>query len=793
MSLTDLHEADRAAAADEEEVEVLATGALVADDADRLVRSAPGPAPEEPGPDLPPLRVDLRPALAAGLSSVAAGLVVGGIFGSWGARLLGAFAALVGAGWALLAARSARSSAMQAGLPVLLLVLSGLLLVPAPGGPGALPSLVADAIRAGRALRPPVPFDPGWRVIIVFVIGTVGFASATLAVWLRRPKLALVLPLPLVGLASITQPDSEQFIAGASAFLPVLAAVAVLFGGDARETGDLDRSFEMRRLVRGGLTAVPIVALLVALNSASFLFPEPVVNPDDKPQKPRAAPLSAAADRVLFEVATASEFTGPWRIGALDVYEDDSWLIPAFNRDRLVALGDDGLISPIRQGDTQQAITITVRDLGDTSVLPVLPGTTRMEMVDARGATVRFDPRTGSPRMASGRVPAGLVYTLRAPTYPTSDALDALDKAPSRTAFAAQLAVPSPPPAVQALLDRSPQQAWKRLSFLRNELLDNVTAKGAGAPVPVPAARVGDLLAGSRTGTPFEIVAAEALLARWAGLPSRVAFGFDGLNAEGEAFTVRPRNAAQWLEVWFEGYGWVPLIGTPKRAEASLDTDPNARFNPGIEPSDDVAVEVYLPFETQDLTQLYQRVRDVLATWLPVVVLGAGAWIGWPAGAKALRRARRRRWAAARGPRTQIVVEYAEVRDAAIDLGIGDVYDTPLEYLAKVRDDQEHRELAWLASRALFGDLIGSVTEADVAAAEELSASVRRRLAAAQPLEVRLVALVSRASLAQPYTEEIPNIAHLRLPGAEALRRLVGRRPRRRRPALRARLTGGLR
>ena len=45
----------------------------------------------------------------------------------------------------------------------------------------------------------------------------------------------------------------------------------------------------------------------------------------------------------------------------------------------------------------------------------------------------------------------------------------------------------------------------------------------------------------------------------------------------------------------FAGYGWVPLIGQPDKARTELDTDPNARFNPAILPSDDVALEVYVP------------------------------------------------------------------------------------------------------------------------------------------------------------------------------------------------------
>ena len=86
----------------------------------------------------------------------------------------------------------------------------------------------------------------------------------------------------------------------------------------------------------------------------------------------------------------------------------------------------------------------------------------------------------------------------------------------------------------------------------------------------------------------------------------------------------------------------MPLIGAPNKAEASLDSDPNARFNPTIEPSTDVAVEVYLPFELEDLTQLYQRIRDVLLRFLPLVIGVAVVWSGWPVLAKAQRRTKRR-------------------------------------------------------------------------------------------------------------------------------------------------------
>jgi hypothetical protein len=787
---------------EDERVAPITGGALAGDDAVRLGagKDGAGPGDAAPPPDaLPPLAGQLRSALAAGLSTAAVGLVVGGIYASWFARGLGLLAAAIGAGWALLSARSSRAAAMQAAMPLVLLVVAAALLITAPGGPGSMPDAVRDAIDAGRAIRPPVPFDPGWRVLVVLVIGMLGFGSAAVALGAGTPKLGIVLPLPFLGLASITQPDSEQLLAGVFAFVPVLAAIGVLYGGDPEQTRDLGAAFELKRLVRGVAAGVPLVAALVALGSANFLFPKPVYDPDDKPQKPKAAPLSAADDRILFEVASPSAFTGPWRIGALDVYEEGSFLIAGFDRKRLVELDDAGTVSPIRSGATQNRVTVTIGDVGNSAVLPILGGTTAVET----DADVVLDPRTTTLRVPTGRVPAGLTYTMAVPGYASETDLEAVTAAPG-PAFALRLAVPPPPPGVQALLDQAPTNPWKRLDFLRTKLLSQVTAKGAGAPVAVPPARVDELLAGKGTATPFEIVAAEALLARWAGIPSRVGFGFDGLNTEDvngtSVQTVRPRNAAQWLEAWFEGYGWVPLVGAPEKAAASLDTDPNARFDPGIAPSDDVAVEVYLPFELEDLTQLYQRIREWVLQGLPAVLLLASAWIGWPWGAKVLRRSRRRRWAAAHDPRTQVAVEYAELRDLAIDLGVGDIYDTPLEYLSKVRDDREHAELAWLASRALYGDLRTTLGDHDVLAAEELSTSVRRRLAEAQPLQVRLLAYVSRASLDQPYTSEIPNIVRLRIPWVAAARRrrraapgAWRRRRRRRRLQKQAARTGGKR
>jgi hypothetical protein len=237
--------------------------------------------------------------------------------------------------------------------------------------------------------------------------------------------------------------------------------------------------------------------------------------------------------------------------------------------------------------------------------------------------------------------------------------------------------------------------------------------------------------------------------------------------------TVRPKNAAQWLEVYFEGQGWIPIITTPPKAKASLDNDKNTKFNPTIQAGSDVAVQVYIPVKVKTLVLLYQQVRAILFSLLPFALLIAALWLSLPWMQKTWRRTKRRRWADRLGPEAKIAVEYAELRDVATDLGVGDPYATPIEYLDHVVDDDEHEELAWLVTKALYGELRGECNDDDVAAAIELTTSLRQRLVKAQPLQTRILALFSRLSLEQPYSTEIPNVRALRL----RRRRLALRRP----------------
>jgi hypothetical protein len=738
------------------------TAALLADEPPPVVT----PPPPDDGDVVVEVEpVSLRPALAAALSSAAAALVIGGIFGSWGARLFGLAVALGGAGLAAFVLRSKRQGLAHLVVPPAFVAVATLSVLPG-GSPAELPRLLREAVEAGRLLRPPVPFDPGWRPLLTIVIGLLAFGSAWIAVAGRKPVLGAVLPIPLVVVAAITQPEDQQVLAGVFAFLPILAAFGVLFGGEgeAAGTGGPGREFELARALRGGAVMIGLAVLLIGAGRLEFLFPKTTVDPNDKPQKPKSVPLSASRDRVLFTVTVPPGFTGPWRTGVLDIYEDAEWKLAGGVQGRLKALPADGTLEAPSTQPADLEVTLTTGDLGPTAVLPVVPTATQVRF-DGTAPDVRVDPRAGVLRFPAGRAPSGLEYTLSLPRYPTAKALLAV---PTITGDAALLTAPPPPPAVRQLLTVAPPGPWERLDHVRHTLLDHVTAVGAGSPKAVTAERVQDLLEGSKKGTPFEIVAAQALLARWAGFPSRIAVGFNGVNDEAGTLTVRPRNAAQWLEVRIDGYGWVPLLDVPPQAQADLDT--KSEDDERILPSSDIAVEAFLPVELDNPRLLFEQVRAVLLDLLPFVVAMVAAWLSVPVVCKIVRRRRRERWADALGPRARIAVAYAELRDAATDLTVGDPFATPIEYLSRVQPDPDHTALAWLVSRSMYGDLAAEVTDADARAAEILAGSLRRRLRMAQPPQVRLVAALSKASLQKPFTTEIPAVAPPRLPRLPRLR-----------------------
>lgn len=695
-------------------------------------------------------------AVSATLSALGAAWMVGGMFRGYEARLVAFVGVLLGAGLSFAATRWRAALLNYVVLPLALLV--GALLMAGSSGSGtsSLPALVKDAVTSSQVLQPPIDFAPGWRLILVVVLSLLTAAASSLALALRRTRLAVAVPVPLTIAAALVQPAGTAVATGAVAVGFVVMALSTSYVADG--VGDsFDPGFEMRRLARSALAGVLLIGVLLASSKVHFLFPDNHQHHVIPPRKPPVSP--PPKDVPLYDVK--GTLLGPLRLGVIDVYDpkQQAWLLPPVDDSRLKRLSLPATLPDAPRGGTDSySVTVKV-DQATGRLLPDLAGTTRV----GGSTTVEYDPRSETLALANRPVYTGLTYTLTAEPPPTGAQLSAATGAVPE-ALKPYLEVPPMPAAVQALIAKAPSGAYARLQYLRAALYAHFVAAGEGTPTDVSAARVAQLLAGGK-GNPYELTASEALLARWAGIPARMGYGYyGGTTLSDGAIQFRPGDAVTYLEVWFSPYGWVPIVGIPPHAEASLDQN-QQHANPNIQVSPDLGLQVYLAVRQAPYIPLYAYFRYYGARVAPVASGAVLLWLLYPVVLKALRRRRRAAWATAHGPAGQIAVAYAQLRDLLIDLALPASGVTPLELAELVEEDEEHAELAWLVTRGLWGDLRQSLSDGDARVARELSTSVRTRVAKAQPETARLLAAVSRASLRAPWSTEVPNVWwQLRLP-----------------------------
>lgn len=711
---------------------------------------APAAPPSEPYDDEEPPLPRSRVYVAVICASGALAWMLGGIFDGSLARIAGIGAVVVGVATIALAVRLSVSPGVEyVLLPAAFIAaaLSSVVLPNTTGSTGTVPELVGRAIRNGGLLQPPVPFDPGWRFLIVFLMVILAGALTSFALAHRKPMLVPGLPLPLVVAAGLLQAKGNELTSGIVSMALLVVALMVLYTASvAGESGG--KRFELKQVARGAGALIGVCVLIAAISRLDVLFPDTHRVIDPRPQKPKVVPLSSVKDRVLFSVL--SELPGPWRLGVLDAYDSqDGWLLPPADPERLRAVGNLDALGGLVPTEKTIEATFTIAGLDGLG----LPAFASPLKIDAEG--VRLDRRTQILRVTGSSPGRGYRYTVHAQAPPSGPEMaQASGVVPTR--LQPFTSIPTPPPGIVTLLAAAPSNSWERLQFLRGRLYENVVAAGSGVPIPISPARVVAMLGGA-DATPYEITAAEAMLARWAGIPARIGYGFYRGERSGVTWEVRPRHGANWLEAWFPTHGWVPVIGTPPRARASLTSQAKNR-EVITRPSEDLTLQVYIALRQQSPLFLYLVVRYWLAVTAPFVIAAALLWFFLPAMVKPLRGRKRRRWAARRGLQERIAVAYAEFRDAANDMNAGDPYETPLEYLDHIHEDEEHQEFAWLVTRALWGDLQRGLTEEDALEAERMSRSLKRRLTRAQTPLTRLLALSSRASLRGPFDPNVPNL-----------------------------------
>ena len=701
----------------------------------------------------------LTTAAAAFLASSAAGWVIGGVFSGLTARLVAVLGAAIGAGAVAVGSRSRFVAYL--GVPIAAFVGALLVLPDATGGTASLPGLVLEALRSGGLSSPPVPFDPGWRFLIVVLTALVGASSASMAISFNRPRLAVGIAVPLIAGGMLIQPPGGETTSALVALVLGIGALGVSFGAQLSREGVTGARFETRRLLRAAAVILGIVVGLAALSQVGALFPKPTDNSVIPPKRPENPPPQK--DRVIFTVKAPAQV--PWRLGVLDVYglKENAWLTPPYDPKRLLPIPSSGVLpttpGSVKVVDDGKHFTATFTIVDEQGrVIPDVANAVAM-----RGTSGKWDPRTQSFQL-SARVRSGTHYTVDGVMSPPASVLNT-SSAPNPQ-MASYLVAPAMPQIVRELLDGAPKVdaqgrgSYERLQYVRTKFYSKITAAGAGKPVDVSAERVAEMLNG-KPASPYEITAAEALLARWAGIPARIGYGYynadDPSSIKNGVAEIRPGHGRTWLEAYFEGHGWVPIVGTPPKAQDSTDTE-KKNHNPNIRPSTDIALIVYVPLQSSTFMLLYQIVVFWLVRLLPVVLGLVLLGVFYPGLLKRARSLLRRRWASSLGPRARIGTAYAEFRDAANDLGIGHPTLTPIQFLDELVADKEHRELAWLVTRTMWGDLVRDTRAQDADRAEDLTRSVRKRMLRAQPPLMRMLGFISRASLRDPYTAEAPNL-----------------------------------
>ena len=212
----------------------------------------------------------------------------------------------------------------------------------------------------------------------------------------------------------------------------------------------------------------------------------------------------------------------------------------------------------------------------------------------------------------------------------------------------------------------------------------------------------------SKSGYCVHYAGTMAVMARLAGIPSRVAVGYSPGTPTGEVFrgpdderfteySVNSKDAHAWPELYFESVGWVRFEPTPSRGSVPeyafstiVPTGPvpnEGNLNPGVGP---VTPSTATPFPDAEEEESAQAVREsaersstlgvILGVLLVVLAL-------MPLALRKMRTARRRRTVTAdTGGVGAATVAWAETVELAADYGIPPLpTDTPRTFEQRLR------------------------------------------------------------------------------------------------------------
>ncbi|MGI8647008.1 MAG: DUF3488 and transglutaminase-like domain-containing protein [Mycobacteriales bacterium] len=499
--------------------------------------------------------------------------------------LVGAAVASIVVSVALRRTRTSLSGAMAISVTAMIGYLFLSVVLTREPGTGNVGALFADAIRNSGAqiLTSTIPVLPtpqtvALPIVVVWIAGLIGIEltlrTRAILAGFAAPVMVYVIGLVLVG------PNAAPSLLLAAAFVAV-AALGLALSGDSTINQVLSqladrsrRAFRIRRAAVGGLALIVLLITtmligppLVGLSDAKPAEPRTRIPPPEQ-QLPESNPLGRLSgwarnpSQPLFAVRTNQPSRIRWV--TLTEYNGLTWLPGSEYRSAGSVLPAQADLSP--NTSVEQRYTM----LGlDGLWLPAVEQP--REVNDVR---VSYDPTTGSLVHAQG-LRTGLQYSVVSRrsdpnVSKLSNAALSDDPAIRRYAnvppnlpdgivtLASNIVAPAVTPYNRALLIEQ--------FLLRNFIFSPEGTSGHGLANLNFFLTVAQAQGGQR-GTSEQFATAFALLARVAGLPTRVSVGFHAGTPQGNGrFMVTSGDAFAWPEVYFAGYGWLPFDPSPKPA-----------------------------------------------------------------------------------------------------------------------------------------------------------------------------------------------------------------------------------
>lgn len=699
------------------------------------------PTPKTPARTLPGLKISDRYTLATVFAVALAAATLKPFTQDWGYLILSVIL-VVALGLVNLVVRRLRlGEGLVIGVDLLVLVgfvFSVSLGLPGPGEGvfGRFAGLFTSGIDHMRTQAAPMPEHPGVRLLLVSAVGLIYIVTDMMVQGIERPVWAIA-PLsflflgPALGLREDV--SAIYFVLIGVGYLAILLAEGINAAerwprGVRRSSADRSSGPLAWRLA--GIVAVPALVLAVLLGSVVPILTSqgwgltkprghegPLTLQD--PTQDLRRNLNQPENRQVLTYRTDQPGGAYLRMASLPVFSSAGWQ----NASMQLTSGTDLPPAPgYRQKPGQKTRTtqVQVQDFrAEYLPLPFAP-----DSFDARGEW-SYDRdslvvlATGTDRMNQIR---DLQYSVR--SYDVEPDGPGLASAQTGNPPDAQLTMPIPQDLPDSIIKKTLEltnnqstpalkaaaiQAW-----LRSPEFTYSTEPQPGSGYQA----IENFLFKDKKGYCEQFATSMAMMARIAGIPSRVSVGFLPGQRNGDHYEVMIRDMHAWPELWFEGYGWVRFEPTPSVASPpswTITSNSGATPAPGptqsAAPTESAAPQTPTPTPEAEPSQTPVPPQGDGFPWLrALVAAGLVAALAGLLCVPMLLRSRRRdlRLRPGGDPTVRVENAWAEVRDTYLDHGLRWPAGTPRVVGAVLGHDLDPeaaramRRLSLMVERARF-------------------------------------------------------------------------------------------